>query len=624
MPNLAEQYQQFIEATIAKTLKGEFRTKAQVYKLVAQQLENGTSEVLERCLTTQASQLQQQFAQESSEIKQAKITRQINALKTIQEGWEQWQQENGKQRTVDRACQNILQQPQEDRFLALIQTLDPNQSEPLDHSHINGLAQKFTQASEQEDDSTNAFELRQLAAGLTQGLQSYTQLEADLVSWLYADQQAIGFGGATDGHDPWRTWAKKVSSSLPKVLFQNQAHNESAGIIAAQQQAIDISAWVELITLLRSLQIGLVNWFDSQPYNAKAGRNLAAATYIGFASIWCELSNGFQQSSYLAAPDRDQYSQACFQITLQIFRTFAQRDNFPLYGGQMTFFVGAGLRDTIAYLDQPLKAVENTQEKARILTVLGYSQRALNQHQRALELHQEALDLANTSGDQPCAIANLCHISRLYLMQQDYDTALSYGQRALIFARQHGDVQGEANALVSVGYSEVMQLQREEIVSAERLENPRRFLQQGQTLAEKLIDLPNQAFAAVGLGVAAVTQLQMQSAMQLLEQALALVRQIGDRDLQAICFGNLAEVYYQLEQPETALAYAYTGIYLLEQRGNRAWQQAAALFSLLEGKLGPVKFAQILDRQRSQLIQQIGPDGIEHLNHLIDTYRQGR
>jgi tetratricopeptide (TPR) repeat protein len=615
-PDLQTQYAQFIDDIIAKTLKGEFRAKEQVYQLLVKQLQTGTGEILERCLATRSADYQQQFASERSEIKQAKLTRQINALKTLQESWNRWQQENGKQQTCAAIVDRLLQAPAPERLTLLTQALDSHQTDLFDRPHLECLAQLLTTAAEEQADASS-FELRQFALGLNQGLATYCQLEGHLVSWLYNREQAIGFAGG-EGREPWQTWAKQTQSVLPQTLFTAQAKGESADAIALMQRSIDISAWVALIILLRSLQIGLIAWFDMQPYDFQAGRNLAGSTFMVFAAIWMELSNGFRQALALPEADRQRWSQICFQITLQTLRTFAQRDNFPLYGGTFAAFGQDGLRDTIDYLDQPLKAVANTQEKARILTVLGYSQRALNQPQRSRELHQEAFELANQVDDQRCAIANLCHLSRLRLSQQDYEPAVGDAQRALILARQMGDGPGEANALVNLGYGGVMLKQRQEVVTAEELESAIGYLQRGETIAQRLKDAPSQAFAAVGLGVAAAVLEQFPQARQTLEQGLIVIRQVGDRDLQAVSYGYLGEACYQMGELELALTYAYVAVYLLEQQGHSTWRQSAALVSILRGRLGETKFAQVIEPQRSQLLKSIGPDGIEHLNRLLD------
>jgi tetratricopeptide (TPR) repeat protein len=625
IPDLQTQYQQFIDGVIVKTLKGEFRSKEQVYQLLVKQLSLGTGEILERSLANQANAFKQQLAIETSEIKQAKLTRQTNALKTLQEAWERWQRENGTQQTCKAIVDRLLNAEPDERLITLIQALDSNQTDLFDRPHLECLAQLLNTAAANEEggeDDKIAFEFRQFATGLNAGLAAYTKLEGDLVSWLYNREQGIGFGSST-GNEPWRTWATKTTSILPQALFAGQAQNASAATIALAQRSIDISAWVELIILLRSLQIGLVAWFDVQPYDFQAGRNMAGSTFMMFAGIWMELSNGFRSSTTLPETDRQNFGQINFQITLQTLRTFAQRDNFPLYGGTFASFGNDSLRDTLQYLDQPLKEVEQTQEKARILTVLGYSQRALNQLDRSRELHQEALTLANDVSDQRCAIANLCHLSRLFLIEKDYEQAVSYAQRALIQSRQIGDSQGQANAFASLGYGEVMQIQRQSIATPENLEASIGYLQKSYKLSETLKDWQSQACAAVGLGLADIALEQFAPAKQILEQALVLIREAGDRDLQAISYAALGEVCYQLGQLEIAVNYACLGLFLLEQRGNPAWQQTAALLSILQGQLGNEKFIQVREQQRSALLKSIGQDGVDHITALIDRYRQG-
>jgi tetratricopeptide (TPR) repeat protein len=379
---------------------------------------------------------------------------------------------------------------------------------------------------------------------------------------------------------------------------------------------------VELAILLRYLQNGLVHWFDQQPYDAKAGLHMTGVTFIAFAMIWGELSSGFANAVNLSDRDRSNLAKICFRISLQTLRTFAQRENFPLYGGVFASFSGDSFRETINYLDQPLKETENTQEKARILTVLGYSQAWRGNQQQAIALHQEAVNLAREVGDQRCEIANLNHLSRISLYQKDFEKSESYAQRAVILARQIGDRQGEANGLANLGYSEVMTARQQESITPEEMETPISHLERGQKLSEKLNDLQNQALCWVGLGTAYIAIEQPSQAQLALEKGLVITQQIGDRDLQALSHAYLGEVFYQLNQLELAIYHACLGMYLLEERHSKAWQQSASLVVILQGKLGVEKFEQLLQQQRSHLIAHIGVDGFDHLPTLLDRYRE--
>lgn len=617
-----ERYLIFVERIILNINNGKLLSKEHVYRILSESLESGTGEIFERSLAEHSNLLQANFDAQTDTVKQAKATQNLRAMKILKDAWEQWQTNYQVQDTCTRGLQRILEAEAQERLLTLIQVLDPNHTPVFERQHLQTLTELLQKTAETLADDSEAFQLRQFAIGLTRGLASFDLLEGFLVSWLYASQRQVGFE-RTKVAGPWQIWAQQIASPLPKELFAGQALNQSAAAIAQSQRSIDISAWVELSILLRYLQNGLVRWFDQQPYDAKAGLHMTGITFVAFAMIWGELSSGFQNAQNLSERDRQYFAKICFRLSLQTLRTFAQRENFPLYGGVFASFSGESFRETINYLDQPLKEAENTQEKARILTVLGYSQAWMGQHNQAIALHQEALTLAREVGDQRCEIANLNHLSRISLMQKDFSNSESQAQRAVILARQNGDRQGEANALANLGYSEVMLARQQEYVTPEEMETPINHLERGQKLSEKLNDLQNQALCWVGLGTAYVAIEQPQQAQIHLEQGLAISQQIGDRDLQALSHAYLGETLYQLNQLESATYHACLGMHLLEQRHSKVWQQSAALVVILQGKLGAESFSNILQQMRSQFIALIGIDGFDHLPNLIERYRQG-
>lgn len=125
-------YEQFIDDIIAKTLKGAFRSQAQVEQLLVQQLETGTSEILERCLINRAAAYAQQLTSKHlTEIQKAKITRQSNALKTLQKAWEKWQQSYVVERDCATIANQLLDADPAARLATLMQALDDNQTDRL-------------------------------------------------------------------------------------------------------------------------------------------------------------------------------------------------------------------------------------------------------------------------------------------------------------------------------------------------------------------------------------------------------------------------------------------------------------------------------------------------------------
>lgn len=619
--NYQDKYITFIDEIIANVLKGKIASKEIIFRRLVDALEPGTGEIFERCLIEKVTTLENQLKTESDELKQAKATRQLRAIKLLQQAWEQWQKKYQAQSQCNVAVQQILAAPAEQRLGILLQILDPNQSYVFKHPQIQQLAQSLQQAAENLTDESEAFALRQYAAGLIEGLTAITELEPHLISWIYdLPNRAVGFGEVTQSSGPWAMWSKNVSNSLAKELFNLQAQNQSAATIISAQNTINLKDWMGLIVLMRDLQTGLVTWFDKQAYSAKIGQDLSGVTFIVFAMIWSELSQGFKTASLSHA--KEQLSQACFQMTLQILRAFAQRPNFPLYGGVFASFSGDTFRDTIDYLDQPLNAVENIQEKARILTILGYSQQWIGNNQKALDFYQEALELSRQTEDRSCEVANLNHLSRLNWRNNDYNSAVNYAQRALILARQIGDKTGESYSLVSLGFCEVLIAKQQRAVTAEQLESSINYLQQGLKLSEKLNNLLNKSLSLIGLGIAYVTLEQPLQAVPILEQGLSVVQQVGERNLQALGFAYLAEANYQLKQEELAVYHGCLGMYLLQQQNNLQWQQAAALMMILQGKLGVEQFNTILSQYRSKIIAQIGIDGFDYLPELIEQYRQ--
>ncbi|MBD1911307.1 MULTISPECIES: tetratricopeptide repeat protein [unclassified Leptolyngbya] len=615
-----DRYNTFLEHVITETLAGRIQSEAQLERLLTEQIEAGTGEIFERILDEQLQSLQQTVNAETDELKQAKATRKLRALKKLHAAWEKWQKQRQAQDASASAVQQIRTADPAERLTVLNQALDPNQGHGFNQSQIQQLAKALQQAAEQTADPAEAFELQQLATGLKRGLESYQRLEPHIVSWMYESQQAVGFESSQVVYGPWKTWATQVGRPTLQALFEGQLQNQPAILFAGNCTDLDSSGWVELMVVLRGLQNGLVAWLDKQPYSIQGGQHLAGVTFLVFSVIWCELSAGFQQASALPEHHRRAFSQASFQSALQILRTFARRDNFPLYGGVFASFSGEGFRETIAYLDQPLQVVENVQEKARILTVLGYSQRLLGQHERALLLHREALELARQAKDQRCEIANLNHFSRLSLYRKDYEEATNHAQYALILARQVGDRQGEANALASLGYSQVMALrQQDEAVTPDDLELPIQGLERAQKLADK-DDVQNLALCAVGLGIAYTLTEQFPQAKQALEQGVVMASRVGDRDLQGLSHAYLAEACYQLQQTELAVCHACLGMYLLEQRGNVLWEKPAALLTILRGQLGAENFATLLNSCRSNLVPVIGVDGFDHLPVLMTRY----
>jgi len=606
---LRDRYLALIDEIVQLTLQGKISSVEMVYQMLQKSVTSGTGEIFELALSDRLSTIQSQVDSETDELKKAKANRSLRAIKTIQNQWQRYWEQNKVIEAIALAVREITTASADERLATFLRFTDPNQKQPLNSSQLQQLAKGLQQFAQVDAD------IEQISQGITRGLASWQKLQDHLISWMYEQNRELGFGGVPGENGPWATWAKKVNSEFPQAFFRSLALEQSPIEFAEQQRNITLSNWVEIALILQYLQRGLVNWFDQQPYNVQAGSKLSISTFLTFAVIWSQLASGF---GHVAAI----YGDAGSQIMLQILRNFAQRSYFPLYGGIFASFSGSYLRNALDYLDEPLRKVEGTQEKARILTLLGYSQRALGQYQRSINFHLQALEISRNAGDRPCEIANLNHLSRTYVQEKDYAEAINYSQRALILSRQAGDRTGEANALVNLGYSEVMQAQQLEQVEPETYEMPINYLEQGLKLLERLGDIQSKALCLSSLGLAYLVIGEAQTAIKYLEDGFKTAQNCGDLYLQGRNLASLAEAYYHLQNAEKAIYTGSLGMYLLEQIASIEWRQPAGLLTILQGQIGKAAFQNMLQQHRPKIMAIIGVDGYDHIPELLTTYQQ--
>nr|WP_228014344.1 tetratricopeptide repeat protein [Fortiea sp. LEGE XX443] len=606
---LRDRYLALIDEIVQLTLQGKISSVEMVYQMLQKGITSGTGEIFELALSDRLSSIQSQVDGENDELKKAKANRSLRAIKTIQNQWQRYWEQNKAIEAIALAVRDITTASADERLATFLRFTDPNQKQPLNSSQLQQLAKALQQFAQVDAD------IEQISQGITRGLASWQSLQDNLISWMYEQNRELGFGGVPGENGPWATWAKKVNSDFPQALFRSLALEQSAIEFAEQQRNVTLSNWVEMALILQYLQRGLVTWFDQQPYNVQAGSKLSISTFLTFAVIWSQLASGLGNAAAI-------YGYGGSQIMLQILRNFAQRSYFPLYGGIFASFSGSSLRNALDYLDEPLRQVEGTQEKARILTLLGYSQRALGQYQRSINFHQQALEIARNAGDRPCEIANLNHLSRTYVQEKDYGEAINYSQRALILSRQAGDRTGEANALVNLGYSEVMRSQQLEQIEPETYGMPINYLEQGLKLLEKLGDIQSKALCLSSLGIAYLVIKEAPTAIKYLEDGFKTAQTCGDLYLQGRNLASLAEAYYHLQNAEKAIYTGALGMYLLEQIASNEWRQPAGLLTILQGQIGKEAFQNFLQQHRPKIMAIIGIDGYDHIPELLEIYRQ--
>jgi tetratricopeptide (TPR) repeat protein len=614
--SLRDRYQATIDDIVERILAGkQIISKEYIYQTLADSIVPGTSEIVEGCINDRIQVCQQEIDRQSNKVKQAKIGHRVNALENIKTVLGKWQLDRQSSIAVAETTDLIINSDPPTRLSILLQIIDRNRSHPFSLIQIESLGRSLETAIETNPHLEAPEQIQQLAMGIERGLISLDNLQPHLISWIYEGQSKIGFGDRLD-HNPWHIWSKPISNPLARELFDTIAARNPIEDLIAERAGSYWDDWIELALILQGLQSGLSNWCRNQMYDLDWGKQMSVSIPITFAGVWCEIANGLERSSKLGLNERSNLRDACFEVTLQLLFTTAQQEYFPLYGGIFASFSGNSLKHTLEYFDRPLKQVEGTQEKGRLLTILGYSQQIIGSLDRAVKLHSEAMEIANRAGDTVCEIANINHLARIAIAGRAFPQAIDLSQRALISARQTGDRRGEANALINYGYAHVISAHALDRLTPEIAEENISYLDRGLDLARSLDDNRSSGLAAYSLGLAYLTLEQPEKAIEYFQSGLRSAQAVGDLYLQGVTLLYLAEAHYSWEKYKTAVYYGCLAMYLLAEIEAKETRQAIDLVKIVHGKQGDRWFEDLLVEYRDRLISIIGVDGWDELPNL--------
>ncbi|UFP92750.1 hypothetical protein [Gloeobacter morelensis] len=442
-----------------------------------------------------------------------------------------------------------------------------------------------------------------LAVGLRRGLTLYFQMEANLLDWLYtAGREPLGFVRT----GPWGAWAGRLPAGQLRALFEALDRGESAGNFRAADK-FDATAWIELTVLLRRIERHLVRSFEQRFANLgeQARLQILTSTFLTFAIFWADFAQAMVRQRAL--------SQASFQNALQILRAFAAQPYFPLYGGLLAVFDGPYLRAALTYLGEPLRADGMAAEKAKVLNLLGYTARLLGDYPRSLALHREALADPDNLTEARVWVAHWVNQGSTHLRLREFDAAVELFERALVYARQSGDLPGQAHALANLGNARTQALQFQEVLDAERYGEAEHYLQQGLELSRRAKERPAEVVALAGLGSLRLLMSRSGEAVALLEQGLTLAGGLADLWWEGTLRAALAEALASVEQPEAAVGQAAAAMLLLERLGVSDWRQPAGLLVVLRNRLD-AGFAAALEAAG------LSPTTRERVDHLLGKY----
>ena len=142
---LRDRYAALVDEIVQATLKGKIRSQSQVYEMLLQGVTSGTGEIFELALGDRLTTVQGQVQTQTDELKLAKATRSLRALKTIQTEWERWQAQNQVTAAIAAAMQQITTAEPSDRLTALLRAIDPNRPQSLNLQQLQQLSTALQQ-----------------------------------------------------------------------------------------------------------------------------------------------------------------------------------------------------------------------------------------------------------------------------------------------------------------------------------------------------------------------------------------------------------------------------------------------------------------------------------------------
>lgn len=161
----------------------------------------------------------------------------------------------------------------------------------------------------------------------------------------------------------------------------------------------------------------------------------------------------------------------------------------------------------------------------------------------ALSTAQHALDAAETAGDTAALARAHTIVSHLYRLAGNVDSAATHGREALLLAEESTDLGLHVAALNSLAL----------------------------------------AHARAGSGLDTGTDTSAaRRAIPLLQRALALCQQQGDRHREAALHNNLADVYHLVNEPAQAMQHLTQAVIIFAEIGSGAGGENPEIWKLAE------------------------------------------
>ncbi|HUP96619.1 MAG TPA: tetratricopeptide repeat-containing diguanylate cyclase [Usitatibacter sp.] len=184
------------------------------------------------------------------------------------------------------------------------------------------------------------------------------------------------------------------------------------------------------------------------------------------------------------------------------------------------------------------RAFADVHGEARCSNLLGITCRQLADYGRALEMYDAALKGFRETGDLKWQARVISNIGNIEIQLGNHGVALDLFDQALDLRRESGDHEGAGFDLNTSAFGRIQR-----------------------------------ALQLRAAGDRESCQLEAESALRLLDRALAIARQFGYKRLEAFCLQTMGEAYQAMARPEVALGMADQFLQLARE-SNDKWIEA--------------------------------------------------
>jgi len=178
------------------------------------------------------------------------------------------------------------------------------------------------------------------------------------------------------------------------------------------------------------------------------------------------------------------------------------------------------------------------------LNHLGESYRNLGQFQTALKHHEQALAMMRELSNRTQEGATLHHIASVYETQEKYENAIKFYEQALVIQREVKDRAGEGRTLIGLGntyirwkrYQNSLQNADEDL---KLYQDSLKSYEQALVIMREIGERVGEGWSLNGLGITYTTLGKREDGLKFYEQALAIMREVGNRAGEAAVLLNI-------------------------------------------------------------------------------------